>query len=285
MNQEDGNSKKDYYDEYEIDLREYIMLLWGHKYFIIGLTLLAVLISYVYSTYFMIPSYQNSSTIQLASTEGVYSETESINELFKSDELVVPALKKVNLNPDSISNISTEIVSNLKLTEQGMQGAVYGGIIHLQAESSNQAELSNALNAIIDELGERSNNYFEEILKEKKNDLNIINNEIENLNTEIDKTNKILNNLKDVSIDKAFIISSINDKLNTLSKNKREYLADHRKLKREIYDHREFRVLNAPSKKSNQVSPNTKLNLAIAAVLGLMLAVFIVFFKEFMKEE
>ncbi|KXS48090.1 MAG: lipopolysaccharide biosynthesis protein, partial [Halanaerobium sp. T82-1] len=33
------------------------------------------------------------------------------------------------------------------------------------------------------------------------------------------------------------------------------------------------------------VSPNTKLNVAIAAVLGLMLAVFIVFFKEFMKEE
>ncbi|PUU89985.1 MAG: hypothetical protein CI948_1718, partial [Halanaerobium sp.] len=31
--------------------------------------------------------------------------------------------------------------------------------------------------------------------------------------------------------------------------------------------------------------PNTKLNVAIAAVLGLMLAVFIVFFKEFMKEE
>ncbi|MGM0500180.1 MAG: Wzz/FepE/Etk N-terminal domain-containing protein, partial [Bacillota bacterium] len=51
MNQE-GNNGPDYYDEYEIDLREYIMLLWDNKFFIGGLVVLAVLISYVYSTNF-----------------------------------------------------------------------------------------------------------------------------------------------------------------------------------------------------------------------------------------
>lgn len=284
MNQE-VNNRPDYYDEYEIDLREYIMLLWDNIFLIGGLIVLAVLISYVYSANFVMPKYQNSLTIQLSNTEGVYSETESINELIKSDELVHSALKKVNLKPDSINNIQTNIISNLELTEQGMQGAVYGGIISLDAEGTDRENLYIALNAVINEFEKRSNNYFEEVMKEKQNDLHLIEKEIENLNSEIDKTNEILNNFKDVSIDKAFIISNINAKLNTLSKTKRIYLADYRKLRREIKDHREFRVLNFPSETSNEISPNTKLNIAIAAVLGLMLSVFIVFFKEFMHEE
>ncbi|CCU79939.1 lipopolysaccharide biosynthesis [Halanaerobium saccharolyticum subsp. saccharolyticum DSM 6643] len=279
------NQRPDYYDEYEIDLREYVLLLWEHKYFIIGLTVLSVLISYVYSANFIIPNYQNSLTVQLSNTKGNYSETESINELLKSDELIVPALKNVDLNSNSINNINTKIISNLRLTEQGMQGAVYGGIISLQAESADQEKLYIALNAIINEFERRSNSYFEEILEEKKRNLTMINNEIENLDKEIDKTNEILNNFQDVSIDKAFIISSVNSKLNILSKTKREYLADYRKLKGEINDHRAFRVLNFPPKKSNKISPNIRLNIAIAAVLGLMLSVFIVFFKKFMKEE
>jgi uncharacterized protein involved in exopolysaccharide biosynthesis len=44
-------------------------------------------------------------------------------------------------------------------------------------------------------------------------------------------------------------------------------------------------VLDAPYLPENPTSPNIKLNVAIAAVLALMLAVFIIFFREFMKEE
>ena len=277
--------QSNYYDEYEIDLREYILLLWDNKFFIVGLTVLAVLISYIYTTNFVESKYQNSLTVQLANTEGLYSETEAMNELLKSDELITPALENNNLNAGEIYNINTEIVSRLELTEQGMQGAVYGGIISLTAESSDREKLYRALNAVVEEFEKRSNNYFDEILAEKQKDLSTIKAEIDNLNQEIEKTNQILNNLEDVSIDRAFIIANINDKLNTLSKTKREYLSDYRKLKREINDHREFRVLNSPSKSANKIAPNTKLNVAIAAVLALMLSVFIVFFKEFMKEE
>ncbi|KXS50342.1 MAG: hypothetical protein AWL62_166, partial [Halanaerobium sp. T82-1] len=34
MSQEFGNNGPEYYDEYEIDLREYIILLWNNKLFI-----------------------------------------------------------------------------------------------------------------------------------------------------------------------------------------------------------------------------------------------------------
>jgi uncharacterized protein involved in exopolysaccharide biosynthesis len=281
----ENGQQPNYYDEYEIDLREYIMLLWDNKFFIIGLTVLAILISYFYSVNFITPEYNNSLIVQLSNTEGTYSETEVMNELIKSDELIRPALEKNNLNSGSINNISTSIRSNLRLTEQGMQGAVYGGIIYLEATSTDQDDLYQALNAIVEEFERRSNKYFTDVLEEKNNDLLTIENEIENLNNEINKTNEILNNLEDVSVDKAFIIANINDKLNTLSQTKREYLTDYRELKREINDHRGFRVLNFPSESANKTGPNTRLNVAIAAVLALMLAVFIVFFKEFMKEE
>lgn len=278
-------SESNYYEEYEIDLREYIMLLWRNKAFIITLTVLAVLVSYFYSVNFISPQYKNSLTIQLANTEGIYSKTETMNELLKSDELIKTALDKNNLDNGVIAGINTTIKSELKLTEQGMQGAVYGGIIDLEAESAKPQKLYKALNIIVDEFQKKSNDYFENVLAEKNNDLLTIENEIINLGNEIDKTNKILNNLENISMDKAFIIANINDKLNTLSKTKREYLKDYRGLRREINDHRGFRVLNFPAESSVKTAPNIRLNIAIAAVLGLMLSVFIVFFKEYLKEE
>jgi len=47
----------------------------------------------------------------------------------------------------------------------------------------------------------------------------------------------------------------------------------------------QINIVNSAIAPQNPVSPNTKLNIAIAGVLALMLGVFIVFFKEFMAEE
>ncbi|SDC81872.1 MULTISPECIES: GumC family protein [unclassified Candidatus Frackibacter] len=47
----------------------------------------------------------------------------------------------------------------------------------------------------------------------------------------------------------------------------------------------QINIVNSAIAPQNPVSPNTKLNIAIAGVLALMLGVFIVFFKEFMAED
>ncbi|RAK07492.1 uncharacterized protein involved in exopolysaccharide biosynthesis [Halanaerobium saccharolyticum] len=52
-----------YYDEYEIDLREYIMLLWNNKFFIGGLVILAIIIAFAYSTFMVEPVYEAKSTL------------------------------------------------------------------------------------------------------------------------------------------------------------------------------------------------------------------------------
>jgi LPS O-antigen subunit length determinant protein (WzzB/FepE family) len=50
-----------YYDEYEIDLREYILLLWKNKFFIGGLVILAVIAAFLVSSYYMAPTYETKA--------------------------------------------------------------------------------------------------------------------------------------------------------------------------------------------------------------------------------
>ena len=52
-----------YYDEYEIDLREYIMLLWNAKWFIIGLCIIAVITAGVYTVSFTEPKYEADASL------------------------------------------------------------------------------------------------------------------------------------------------------------------------------------------------------------------------------
>ncbi|MCC3145644.1 hypothetical protein LJ207_09940 [Halanaerobium sp. Z-7514] len=281
-----------YYDEYEIDLREYIMLLWNKKWFIAAFVIIAVVAAYVISANFIETTYDNSASavVQLANTPGQYSETESVNQLLKSDEIVNTALNEVNTDLLTVNNLETEIISELKLTDQGMQGAVYGGIIQLRAQinstNPNDAEeLSLGLNAVLNEFKNRSDNYFTEVMRDKEEHLSELDNEINNLNQEIEKTNQILNNMGEVTAEQAFMVANVNDKLDTLSRTKREYINDYQNLRREVNDHRDFRVLNSPSASTNKIGPNIRLNMAIAAVLALMLAVFVIFFIEFMKED
>ena len=52
-----------YYDEYEIDLREYIMLLWDAKWFIIGLFIIAVVGAGIFSQFYLTPTYETEATL------------------------------------------------------------------------------------------------------------------------------------------------------------------------------------------------------------------------------
>lgn len=67
----DMNNRMEYYDEYEIDLREYIMLIWDHKWFITAFVIIAVLAAFFVSSYFINPLYSLQATVKLANAEGI----------------------------------------------------------------------------------------------------------------------------------------------------------------------------------------------------------------------
>lgn len=281
----DMNNRMEYYDEYEIDLREYIMLIWEHKWFITAFVIIAVLVAFFVSSYFINPLYSLQATVKLANAEGIYSETEPMSELLSSSQLIDPVLEDLNLSRSFFKNYETEIISELSLTDQGMQGAVYGGIIQINAKANNPDELQKAVNGILADFKDRSDQYFDKYLEDKVNYLNTLKAELNRIDNKIEKTNELLDGISNIDADQAYLFVSLNDQLNNLEENKREYLKDVQELEREISDYREFSILNPPQVPQNPVSPNIRLNIAIAAVLALMLAVFIIFFKEFMKEE
>lgn len=285
MNSNNEDYSREYYDEYEIDLREYILLIWDHKWFIVALVVLAVLAAFIFSSYFIEETYRVESTVKLANTKGIYSETESMSQFLKSEEITNPVLNSLNLNKSFFLNIETEIISNLKLTEQGMQGAVYGGIIQLTAEAGDAENLHKAVNNILMDFKEQSDNYFKEVLNDKKEYLSELKNQLERINQKSAKIEEMLSEISGNNIDQAYIFSSLNDQVSRLENSRREYKKEIQILEREINDHRNFQVLNQPEVPEKPVNPNTKLNIAIAAVLAFMLAIFIIFFKEFMKEE
>ena len=199
---EDNNQgSPQYYDEYEIDLREYIMLLWNKKWIIIAMVIIAVAGAYFISANFIETTYENSASavVQLANTPGEFSETESVKQVLKSDEIVNTALKEHNIDLLKVDNLDTNIISELRLTDQGMQGAVYGGIIQLKTQitstdPNDAEELSQGLNAILSEFKTRSDDYFVGVINDKEEHLSELDSEINNLNQEIERTNEILNN-------------------------------------------------------------------------------------------
>jgi len=92
-----------YYAEYEIDLREYIMLLWNAKWFIIGLFIIAVVGAGIFSQFYLTPTYETEATIYAPDFELLNGES-----LRQNDYL--PFLKK--------ANIADEIINKYNLDEE-----------------------------------------------------------------------------------------------------------------------------------------------------------------------
>jgi capsular polysaccharide biosynthesis protein len=78
-------------DEYiEIDLKEYLYILWKNKILIISIIIISIFLSYSYSTLIVDPIYESEATILTPNFElvnnGTFNSSEYIN-LLKSNEI------------------------------------------------------------------------------------------------------------------------------------------------------------------------------------------------------
>nr|WP_275589226.1 GNVR domain-containing protein [Sporohalobacter salinus] len=100
-------------------------------------------------------------------------------------------------------------------------------------------------------------------------------------------TNETIDKINQSSVEtleKSILLDGLASKLNTYQQQRNELLERKYRLKYVLSTYHPFEILNPPYMPEEPVSPNIKLNIAIASVLGLMLGVFIVFVKEFMAE-
>ncbi|SKA03662.1 GumC family protein [Selenihalanaerobacter shriftii] len=122
-------------------------------------------------------------------------------------------------------------------------------------------------------------NKIQQKLTTNKAELNSLTNEIDKLQKEIPKLqSKVAQYQKQKGL--------LKDKLNMTRQNYQEGQLAYNQAMRELSQKNyQIDIVKQTIVPENPISPNKKLNVAIAGVLALMLGVFIVFFKEFMAEE
>jgi LPS O-antigen subunit length determinant protein (WzzB/FepE family) len=107
LEEKNGFSEENY-DEYEIDLREYIKLVWKHKWFITAFVVLAVLAAFVFSSYFIKPEYKTEAVLSAPNYELLNGQTINSNyyiSLFESDDVVNEVLRYVNKEKEDINQL------------------------------------------------------------------------------------------------------------------------------------------------------------------------------------
>ena len=196
-------------EEMEIDLKEYLDIIWSKKWLILGITLLATLISGLVSFFVLQPVYEASTTIMIG-------KSNTSEQSIKYDDVMLNQ-KLVNTYSEIIKSntVLEEVVSNLKLGQSATQ----------------QKE-----NVTVNPIGDT------EIIEIKVN------------NSDPVLATNIANDLSEVSMENVKEIMKIDN----------------------------VQVIDRAEVPNDPVKPNEIMNIIIAAVLGFMIGIGIVFLREYL---
>ncbi|TDO91291.1 subunit length determinant protein [Halanaerobium saccharolyticum] len=273
----ENEPEPNYYDEYEIDLREYIMLLWENKFFIIGLTAAAVIIAFLVSSFVMAPTYQTRARIQLSNYEGLYSEPSTAVQLLSSTDLMQNVMSGLGIEM-SAARLNSYINSNLTVSQIGSTS-----ILSITVKNNEPQLTLNIAEGIINNFESDSNQYFQNKIENEREYISDLKADLKEINSDIERNQELIAASREAGeLETASLLIQENT---ALQNSKRELRKAIEEKETKLLNFYPLEVLDAPYLPENPISPNIRLNVAIAAVLALMLAVFIIFFKEFMKEE
>jgi len=273
----DMNNRMEYYDEYEIDLREYIMLIWEHKWFITAFVIIAVLAAFFVSSFLLGPVYETKAKIQLSNYEGIYSQPTSAVQLLSSTDIMSEVMKDLNLEMTS-AELSSYINNNVEISNINNTP-----IISLSIKNKNPEKAVNITETLIDKYRMRSQEYFSRLINNKEEFVEQLKADLEEINQSIQKNNSLIEENRQLNNYEG--VQSLIEENSGLKSSRQELRLLIQEEEQNLLEFYPLEVIDSPYTPENPVSPNIRLNIAIAAVLALMLAVFIIFFKEFMKEE
>lgn len=276
-NDENSINHNNYYDEYEIDLREYIILLWQNKLFIGILVLLAVLTSFLFSSFVLQPSYETKAKIQLSNFDGLYSEEKSAVQLLSSTGLMKKVMSDLGIDV-SAAKLNSYINNNLSVSQIGDTS-----IISLTVKNDEPKLTLNIAEGIINNFENDSKEYFQNKIEKEKEYISNLKADLKDISSDLKSNQELIEaNRNSGGLETVSLLIQENSSLQNSRRSLRREIEERETKLLNFYS---LEVLNPPYLPENPISPNTRLNVAIAAVLALMLAVFIIFFKEFMKED
>ena len=269
--------QQNYYDEYEIDLREYIILLWNNKLFIGFLVVFAMLAAFLVSNFILQPTYETKTRIQLSNFDGLYSEPDTAVQLLSSTRLMQRVMADEDLEM-SAARLNSYINNNLNINQVNNTS-----IIAITVKNNEPQLTLSVAEGLIEKFEKDSNQYFQQKLESEEDYISVLKSELEDISFDLESNQNLINESRESG--EREIASLLIQENSSLQDSRRNLRKEIKERESELAEFYSLEVLNEPYLPENPVSPNTRLNVAIAAVLALMLAVFIVFFKEFMREE
>lgn len=273
-------------DEYiEIDLKEYLYILFKNRYLIIGIIILSLLSGFVVSKYAMTNIYSVQSTIRLTNLKSsIYSDSSTVSRMIKSRNFLqeVNGNFDMNLDEDYIDRLLSENNNFLVIDSNNNSPFIE---INLRGEEPNK--ITNLANNISNYFISQSEINVRKKEKVLRDHLTSLQNEKENVNNLNGNLNKLISNISSLNSENQVEINYLQNTLFDIKKSVNEFSFDTTnqiyEVRSELSNINQAYIVSGAEIPENPSEPNIKLNIAIATVLGLFLSIFIVFIKEFLK--
>ncbi|MGM0419989.1 MAG: Wzz/FepE/Etk N-terminal domain-containing protein [Bacillota bacterium] len=270
------------YDEYEIDLREYIMLLWNKKWLIAGVIIVSILAAWVFSSYFLDETYRTEATLRMTDVSGPYSSPQQIQETLRSASVAGSLLVEFGYEVDT-SRYRGYVTNNISVNRIDDTD-----MINLEVEAPSAEMAHQIAGRLTEAFLEGSEEQFNRWRNRRQNELETYQNRREEYNEQIMAAEEQVQELAETDLDAAarnLIDTSISQRISLYIQEYDRQQERIFEIEDELAEKENAEIVNAAYLPTSPVSPRVTLNMAIAAVLAGMIAVFGIFFVEFLKED
>jgi uncharacterized protein involved in exopolysaccharide biosynthesis len=256
----------DVYDD-EIDLRDLILVIWRYWKLIVGIILAFLLIGAVVS-FAITPIYQVQAKMSIGNCAVTSENTEA--------QMTPETAREIMLSRDFQEQAwgAGTNAGGLKITPVSKTNILE---ITLEASDPEQGELF--LNKLIGLFDETRDECCESSLGPINEDIEHIEGELQEINQRIEQTQGLLDNTGISEIQQSELLNT----LSRFTEQKNELTAKKSQSEQILNSIESVQVLEKPAASSVPVSPNKKLNIVVAGVLGLMLGVFAAFIADYFR--
>jgi uncharacterized protein involved in exopolysaccharide biosynthesis len=272
----------DYEEEYvEIDLREYLQLLWDSRYLIIGIFLASLLAGFVMNNFILEPVYQSEAALRLSNSDKSYSQPDTAKSMLTSLNYLQQVNEELELNYSDQELLSWQESNKLTVNNPTDR------LVKLSFQDTDPIQAKQVLTELLALFRKDARREYEEARKVKQENLTSVEEELNRIREEIKVQREQRTQLSqsDLSpVEQLILSSNTTEGLRTLQENKLSLLDKRQEIKEELSRLDNLEIVTAPFEPETSIKPNKKLNLAISGILGLMVGVMFVLVRNFLKE-
>jgi capsular polysaccharide biosynthesis protein len=260
-------------DEDEVELRDYINVLLKRKKLIIGVTLVAILVSGILSYFVLPPIYRGSAVISPAQIgTNPFLDLSEVQEEIKSSPFIQKLSNDLNVPFDKINTgINASISQNSNL-------------LVVDFESKDKNLIKSFFNKLLLELNNLNKDAYEKQIEGIESKISTLSSQSVLISTEESQINEKIQQLEQNGTVKSeyfledSLLSGVQNSLISQIIGLEGTIND---LNTQLKESREFLYFYQPVVLDIPVKPNKKFNVAIATVAALFFSILIAFFLEY----